>query len=84
MLTSSWLFSYLCHVDSQTSEEILQSFATTRVPPNFKRQTANFVGSSGAPVPDSLDWREKGYVSSVKMQVWMYSVWHYANWYPLK
>ncbi|RXN30341.1 cathepsin S-like protein [Labeo rohita] len=56
------------HMGDMTTEEILQSLATTRVPPGFKRQTAEFVASSGAAIPDSLDWRDKGYVSSVKTQ----------------
>lgn len=57
----------------QTQEEIAQSFASLRVPADLKREPSAFVGSSGAPIPDTFDWREKGYVTGVKMQVMMNS-----------
>uniref|UniRef100_A0A673IU16 Cathepsin S, ortholog 2, tandem duplicate 2 n=1 Tax=Sinocyclocheilus rhinocerous TaxID=307959 RepID=A0A673IU16_9TELE len=72
------------HMGDMTTEEILQTLATTRVPPGFKRQAPEFLDSSGAAVSDSLDWREKAYVSSVKNQGACGSCWTFSSFGALE
>lgn len=52
----------------QTTEEILSNLTGTVVPPNLESGPSNYVGVNVS-LPQSVDWRDEGLVTEVKMQV---------------